>query len=120
MVTGSRNWHDKDRLWAVFDSFKANDYSLVVGDCPTGADSLALRYAKEHNWSCRVFVADWTRYGRTAGPIRNQEMVSQHAPAVDVFVICNKGNSRGTADCTRRIETAARKRGAQIVYLREP
>lgn len=119
MVTGSRTWDDRARLWEVFDSFKAKNYSLVVGDCPTGADALAKTYAVEHKWKVNLCVAEWHKHGRAAGPKRNQQMVANFAHTVDVFVVCNKGNSRGTADCTRRIEAAQRKPGAQIVYLRE-
>ena len=39
-----------------------------------GVDTLAERYAEENHFAFRKMPADWNRYGKRAGYIRNDEM----------------------------------------------
>lgn len=54
--------------------------------------------------------ADWDK-GRTAGFLRNQEMVDAGAYVCLAFVIAGKSKSKGTRDCIRR----AKKAGIPVV-----
>lgn len=36
---------------------------------------MAEQFAKKYNLQCKVYMADWEKYGRRAGPLRNEEMV---------------------------------------------
>ena len=56
------------------------------------ADTLGKRYAEEHDIPVMSFPADWNKYKKAAGYIRNQEM-AQHADALVAFW---DGQSRGT------------------------
>lgn len=47
---------------------------LVVGDCPTGVDSLVTRWAEVSKIPTHRFVADWQAFGKAAGPRRNLAM----------------------------------------------
>jgi hypothetical protein len=49
-----------------------------------------------------VYVAQWKKHGRAAGPIRNQRMLDEGKP--DLVVAFPGG--RGTADMIRRAERA--------------
>ena len=70
---------------------KENEIIFISGRCK-GADLLGERYAKENGYKIEYYPANWEKYGRSAGPIRNKEM----AKAAD-FVICFWDNiSRGT------------------------
>lgn len=112
LVTGSRDWTDRAAVWrALWSAAReggSEPVTVVHGDCPTGAD----RYAKE--WCHEVIraglpcteephPADWSRHGKAAGPIRNQEMVDLGAVVCLSFPL--KG-SRGTVDCTTRATAA--------------
>jgi hypothetical protein len=44
------------------------------------------------------YPADWSTYGASAGPIRNQAMVD----AADALLLIWDGRSRGSADVKRR------------------
>ena len=92
MVTGSRDWQKP----AVIDNALA-DYdgvhTLVVGDCPSGADRIAKTIAEKRGWDVEVFKADWLNLGRAAGPIRNNQMVLSEPDVCLGFV---RNNSRGT------------------------
>ncbi|MBQ8495398.1 MAG: DUF2493 domain-containing protein [Clostridia bacterium] len=64
----------------------------MSGGC-RGADKLGERYAEENGIPTERYSADWQRYGRAAGPKRNEEM----AKAADLVICFWDGNSRGTA-----------------------
>ena len=49
---------------------------IVSGDAK-GADALAERFAREHKIMFHKHVADWNKYGKAAGPLRNQLIVGQ-------------------------------------------
>ena len=47
---------------------------IVSGHCQ-GADMLGEKYAEEYGISVKAFPADWGKYKRKAGPIRNKQMI---------------------------------------------
>lgn len=113
LVTGSRDLSDQLMVWdALVTNLKREPSSLVVGDCPTGAD----RFAREA-WTrvdaiqvgvagpLDVHVADWTTHGKSAGPLRNRAMVDSGADLCLAFYKQGAGN-RGTKDCVRRAKIA--------------
>ena len=68
-------------------------YSLVFvsGNCK-GADLIGEKYAKEHGYEIEIFPAEWKKYGRAAGPIRNEKIAE-----ISDYVICFwDGKSKGT------------------------
>ena len=96
VVAGCRNYFNYKEAEAFIDFCLQNikdEYALIFvsGGAP-GADALGERYAREHGYKVERYDADWEKYSRRAGPIRNEEM----AKAAD-FVICFwDGRSRGT------------------------
>ena len=65
--------------------------TILSGHC-SGTDLMAERYAAEQHFCVEIFQADWKRYGRAAGPIRNKLM----AASADLVVAFWNGRSRGT------------------------
>ena len=64
---------------------------FVSGGC-RGADMLGERYARENGMAIERYEAEWDKYGKAAGPIRNKQMAQ-----VCDYVICFwDGKSRGT------------------------
>lgn len=55
-------------------SYRDQIKELVSGHC-RGIDLVAERWARGNNIPIKVFPADWNQYGKSAGPIRNQQMV---------------------------------------------
>lgn len=100
VVTGGREYDNGAAVRAVLELEPIAE--LAAGDA-TGADSLALTWAKHANVPHRRYAADWKKYGRKAGPIRNREMLDDFKPDC---VIAFPGG-RGTDDCVK----AARDRG---------
>ncbi|MFG3051817.1 SLOG family protein [Kitasatospora sp. NPDC048239] len=109
-MTGSRSWSDRSAvitgLDLVAEEFDYSGLVVVHGACPTGVDSMAAAWARvrlgrgvrEERWP-----ADWARFGRSAGPRRNQVMVDRGAAVCVAFPL---GRSVGTRDCMRRAAAA--------------
>lgn len=125
IVTGSRRWPSEDAVWErlawlIAENLDAGDTLTVVhGDCQTGADSFVRSWFQLPDSSDGVTLieerhpADWDRYGMSAGPRRNAEMIRAGADLVLAFPY---GESRGTRHCT----TAARKAGIPVEFIDPP
>lgn len=104
LVTGSRDVSDRDaamvrRVLAIFgEKFEDGSY-YIVGCCPSGVDSIVRRCYPDS----LVCSADWDQHGRSAGPIRNQQMVDHGA---DLCLAFPGPNSKGTRDCMARARVA--------------
>lgn len=116
MVTGSREYTDRKRVKFELDQLLMYPNLLVlVGDCPTGADLYAREWveARVHEGGrvgCRVFYAFWERYGKRAGPERNERMVNDRPQLVLAFYQPDAGNV-GTANAVK----LARAAGIRVV-----
>lgn len=64
----------------------------IVSGMAAGADSLAIRFAKEHGLQVKEFPADWKRFGKSAGYKRNVQM----AEFADACVCFWNQHSKGT------------------------
>ena len=108
LVTGGRKWADKaiirHALLAVWKAAGSPpDVVLVSGGCPTGADAYAETVGAAYGFTVERHPADWAKYHKAAGPIRNKEMVQAGA---DVCVAFFMPGSVGTANCMRLAEKA--------------
>ena len=65
-----------------------------------GADTLAVQFAELYDIPCLKFPADWARYGKGAGPVRNQLMLDEGKP--DLIIAFPMQSSRGTRDMINR------------------
>lgn len=82
---------------------------LVHGDAP-GVDSQCRLWWRTMGGTSEAHPADWRTYGKSAGPVRNQQMVDSGA---DLCYAFPRGDSRGTYDCIER----ARKAGIEVVVV---
>lgn len=116
LITGSRAWNDYNKVSKVLTAEVAAaiklglDVVVVHGDCPTGADAITQRLCEEMSIITERHPADWSKHGRAAGPLRNQEMVDLGA---DICYAYSLPESRGTKDCKARAEKA----GIPVVEL---
>lgn len=106
IVAGSRDFADYSKLRAVCDNLledkrQTHDIVIVSGGAQ-GADSLGEEYARERDYGVKRFPADWERFGRAAGPVRNAVM----ADNADALIAFWDGKSRGTRNM---IDTAGKK-----------
>jgi len=107
--TGGRNYDGLALVGFVIDllSSVGRDVEISVGDCPTGLDRTIRELAKKH---C-VWSADWDRYGKAAGPIRNRQMLEGGGTIADLLIAFPGG--AGTEDCVEQ----AIKLGIQVLRV---
>ena len=100
IVCGSRSFNNYSTLCDALDDFLQqfpNEQICIVSGCARGADALAIQYAEERNLQLLRFPANWKRFGKSAGIIRNFQML-------EIANICfgfHDGVSRGTAHMLR-------------------
>ncbi len=64
----------------------------IVSGCAQGVDKLGEKWAEENDIKVAKFPANWSLYGRAAGPIRNTQM----AEYADALIAIWDGKSKGT------------------------
>lgn len=112
LITGSRDWDDRDLLEETFIQHALpSNAVLVSGACPTGADRMAESFADSEGWEIERYPADWRKYGKRAGFVRNAEMVNTGADICLAFI---KNNSRGAT----MTATLAQKAGIETIIIR--
>lgn len=93
------DWELFETIWRLYvEPCAPGRYQVFVGDCPSGLDAMVRAFCP----SARVFVADWRRFGRAAGPRRNRDMCE--AATADGAVLFAFPGGRGTASCIRQAE----------------
>ena len=110
IIAGSRNFNDYEYLKKYMDFLLQNKKEVVIlcGEA-RGADSLGKRYAQERGFPVQSFPADWQRFGRAAGPLRNRQM-SACADACVVFWVGGSAGSANMIEEARRAGLALRVR----------
>jgi hypothetical protein len=95
LVCGGRDFKDHKWLFAELDAIHTKTpITLLVNGGAWGADDLASKWAISHRVPYEVHLANWNKFGKAAGPIRNAEMLRK---AVPDLVVAFPGGV-GTAD----------------------
>jgi hypothetical protein len=121
LITGDRNWQDRKTIHRTLRFIQMTNVgtdcahrSLVViqGEA-SGADSTARDCARDLGIEVWSFPANWKKYGRAAGPLRNKEMLDREPDLVVAFHN-DLSKSKGTKNCVGE----AKKRGIPVVVVR--
>jgi hypothetical protein len=99
-IVGSRTWTDAAAIRRYIDKLPATA-TVVSGGAP-GVDTMAENAARARGLRVQVFQANWKRYGRGAGMIRNSEIIAN----ADIVLAFWDGQSRGTKDSIDKALTA--------------
>ena len=93
--------------WALLDRLLLEmAITEVVSGCAKGADTFGEEWADDQRLPVKKFPAEWDKYGRAAGPIRNKQM----AEYSDQLIAFLYPNSRGTANMINQ----AKKLGLKV------
>lgn len=101
-IIGSRDFNDYDLMCKKLKPF---NISLIISGHAKGADTLAERYANENDIPTKIFPPDWKRYGKSAGMIRNTDII-ENAELVIAFW---DTISSGTKDSIRKADKLNKK-----------
>lgn len=97
LVTGSREFTNKELIYNILIKHVPDDGLLVHGDCPRGADAIAKMWAMEYGCPQEPHPANWKRPNGSvdngAGFKRNVEMAKLGA---DLCLAFWDGVSNGT------------------------
>lgn len=94
-------------LWMHRLRFDVETEGHVIFTGDSGyADKAGNNYAERNNWPLRKFPPNWNAYGKSAGPIRNAEMIKD----ADALILIWDGESRGSAN----IRELAEQKGIPI------
>lgn len=99
IIAGSRSASYKNVVAAINASGFKDEISLIISGTARGADTYGEIYAIKNNIKIEVYPADWNRFGKQAGSIRNLQMAENAEALIAVW----DGESRGTKNM---IETA--------------
>jgi hypothetical protein len=105
LVCGSRDWNDQARIAARI--VQLPEGTVVLHGTARGADIIAARYAEGLGYEVEHWPADWEKYGKRAGIVRNIDMLGS---GVDLVIAFWDGKSRGT----KHTFTEARRRGITV------
>jgi len=91
IIAGPRSFTSERIFHSIIKKYPSEITEVVCG-MARGVDMLGYKWAKENGIPVKEFPADWEKYGKRAGPIRNKEM-EQYA---DAAIIIWDGQSKGT------------------------
>lgn len=96
-VVGSRDWQNVKMVTDVIAQV-VDEHTVIVSGGARGVDTIAVNHADKLGVKTVMLPAQWGKYGRNAGMIRNAEMLS----AVSQVVAFWDGQSVGTKDMIDR------------------
>ena len=73
-IVGGRDFDDYELFKKHVAGEKIKIKSIISGGA-LGTDTLAERYAKEICVPVKIYLPDWTKHGKAAGPIRNKQII---------------------------------------------
>ena len=112
LVCGGRDYDNKDLMRRILQQFYGGIDVLIHG-AAKGADMLANETFQELNDFANIepYPANWTTYGKSAGPIRNRQMLEEGKPDLVLAFPGGKG--------TRDMINQAKKAGIPVLQVLE-
>ena len=113
LVTGARDWRNYEALEKALASLRPD---VIVHGNAFGADNMSGEFARGMGIRVRSYPANWNEHGKSAGPIRNEEMFrAEHRDdePIDVVVACPLPWSKGT----KHAMGIARRLGIRVVEV---
>jgi hypothetical protein len=113
LFCGSRDWCDStaifdelENAWKTaqeeFRATKRSDLWILHGAAP-GADTIAGITAIWMGFTVHSYPADWARYGKPAGILRNKQMLDQEPDRVYAFILnSSPGTSHTISEAVQR------------------
>ncbi len=107
IVAGGRDFDDEEKFFNVMESElkeirKHHDVIEIVSGHCSGADALGEKFAQKENLLLKTFPAQWNKFGRAAGPMRNAEMCRYAKQDSGMLIAFWDGRSRGTKNIIRK------------------
>jgi hypothetical protein len=93
IIAGGRTFKDYNLLSLKCDKILSQQTEIeIISGTAYGADKLGEKYANDKGYKLSQFPADWNKFGKKAGYIRNEEMANYG----DALIAFWDGESKGT------------------------
>jgi hypothetical protein len=106
LCCGDRNWKHYYVIYARLSEYRGQDVTIIHGNA-SGADRMSAKVAVDLGLSVKSFQAEWEKFGKAAGPIRNSRMLAEGNPDLVIAFHDDIRNSKGTKDM---VDKAKRKK----------
>ena len=113
LVCGDREWSNGEVMLRRLQALEEYDEVVIIEGEARGADLMARGIAKFFGWKVLAFPANWDKYHRAAGPIRNQQMLVEGKPDLVLAFHVDLERSKGTKDMVNR----ARRAGVPVEVI---
>lgn len=110
LICGDRNWTDRGIIRSWIAKLQDWGYTTVIEGEARGADKIAGEEASNAGMEVISVPANWEKFGRAAGIIRNRAMLDMNPDLVLAFH-SDLSASKGTADTVRE----ARRRNMSVI-----
>lgn len=90
IVAGSRTIKDYSIVKQAIEN-SGFDVTTLISGTADGVDKLAEQWAVENNVTIEQHTEDWNKWGRAAGPVKNQEMADCAEACIIVWDKVSKG-----------------------------
>lgn len=96
LICGDRDWTDYYPIKREIAKLDPKMHVIMHGGA-RGADRIAGEIGLANGFKVKVFMADWEKHGKGAGPIRNRRMLDENPDLVLAFHP-HLEESKGTKD----------------------
>ena len=100
-IVGSRYYTDYEKFEKLVLNALSEwdeDIECIISGGAKGTDLMAEQFAKQFNIPLKIYNADWGKYGKSAGPIRNAQIVKD---ATHLIAFPTE-NGKGTQDTIKK------------------
>ena len=101
LICGDRDWKSLDLIKKVLSEHLRPGVDIIIHGDARGADRIGAEAAKQLGVPkdrVLAFPADWNKYHKAAGPIRNSQMLAKGKPTLILAFHLDLQTSRGTRD----------------------
>ena len=110
IIAGGRDFDNYPLLQRICNQVLNGEKDIeIISGTARGADSLGEQYTQDNGMKVKQFPAEWKKFGRFAGPIRNAHM-AQYA---GTLIVIWDGKSRGT----KNMIGLAKRESLQIIIV---
>lgn len=107
LVCGDRKWNHQNIVDRVLRTMSnVSPITLLIEGGAPGADTCGRLAASKLHIPCKTYPADWAKYGKAAGPIRNRQMLNEGKPDIVLAFHSNIAKSKGTKDMIKAARNA--------------
>ena len=80
IISGGRDQFLSRSGYGYLDDLNEHGSEIVLYNGGAGIDASALTWARYHGLEFKIYNADWTQYGKSAGLRRNEMMIKNAYP----------------------------------------